>query len=66
MLFLLVMVKPVKTIFRACHKGSALDHLELTYHDVTVFAIRDFKTLEVLKKFIFYDNIIVCQPQHKL
>ena len=30
---------------------SALDHIELTYHDVTVFAIRDFKTLEVLKNY---------------
>ena len=31
--------------------GSALDHIELTYHDVTVFAIPEFKSLEVLKKY---------------
>ena len=34
--------------------GSALDHIELTYHDVTVFAIRDFKTLEVLKNYFLW------------
>ena len=28
---------------------SALDHIELTYHDVMVFAIPEFKSLEVLK-----------------
>ena len=30
-------------------EGSALDHIELT--SMTVFAIPDFKSLEVLKKF---------------
>ena len=49
---------------QTAQKRSALDHIELTYHDVTVFAIPQFKSLEVLKKFIFYDNIIVYQPQH--
>ena len=29
---------------------SALDHIELTHHDVTVFAIPEFKSLEVLEK----------------
>ena len=33
-------------------------------HDVTVFAIPEFKSLEVLENIIFYDNIIVYQPQH--
>ena len=42
-------------------EGSALDHIELT--SMTVFAIPEFKSLEVLKIF-FYDNIIVYQPQH--
>ena len=31
--------------------GSALDDIELTYHDVTVFAIPEFKSLEVLKNY---------------
>ena len=30
--------------------GLALDHIALTYHDVTVFAIPEFKSLEVLEK----------------
>ena len=33
--------------------GSALDHIELNYHDVTVIAIPEFKSLEVLEKKIF-------------
>ena len=33
--------------------GSASDHIELTYHDVTVFATPEFKSLEVLEKKIF-------------
>ena len=28
----------------------ALDHIALTYHDVTVFAMPEFKSLEVLAK----------------
>ena len=44
--------------------GSALDHIELTYHDVTVFAIPEFKSLEVLEKKYFCINIIVNQPQN--
>ena len=32
---------------------SALDHIELTYHDVTVFAIPEFKSLEVPRKYYF-------------
>ena len=60
--FLQVMVKPVKTIFRARRKGSALDHIKLTYHDVTVFAIRDFKTLEVLKKLFFMIILLYVNP----
>ena len=43
---------------------SALDHIELTYHDVTVFAIPEFKSLEVLEKTYFCINIIVNQPQN--
>ena len=42
--------------------GSALDHIELTYHDVTVFAIPEFESLEVLEKKYFCINIIVNQP----
>ena len=30
-----------------------LDHIELTYHDVTVFAIPEFKSLEVPRKYYF-------------
>ena len=41
--------------------GLALDHIALTYHDVTVFAIPEFKSLEVLEK-NFCINIIVNQP----
>ena len=44
--------------------GSALDHIELTYHDVTVFAIPEFKSLEVLEQKYFCINIIVNQPQN--
>ena len=33
---------------------SALDHIELTYHDVTVFAIPEFKSLEVLEKIFLH------------
>ena len=50
-------------VFCPVDDGSALDHIELTYHDVTVFAIPEFKSLEVLKK-IFCINIIVNQPQN--
>ena len=49
------------TKWLAC-KRSALDHIELTYHDVTVFAIPVFKSLEVLEKKYFCINIIVNQP----
>ena len=45
-------------------KGSALYDIELTYHDVTVFAIPEFKSLEVLEKKYFCINIIVNQPQN--
>ena len=41
---------------------SALDHIELTCHDVTVFAIRDFKTLEVLKKIVFMIILLYVNP----
>ena len=54
------------TVFFAASTGSALDHIEycieLTYHDVTVFAIPEFKSLEVLEKKYFCINIIVNQP----
>ena len=40
------------------------DHIELTYHDVTVFDIPEFKSLEVLEKRYFCINIIVNQPQN--
>ena len=43
---------------------SALDHIALTYQDVTVFAIPEFKSLEVLEKKYFCINIIVNQPQN--
>ena len=38
--------------FKGTGTGSALDHIELTYHDVTVFAIPEIKSLEALKKTI--------------
>ena len=37
--------------------------MELTYHDVTVFAIPEFKRLEVREKKNFSINIIVNQPK---
>ena len=43
---------------------SALDHIALTYNDVTVFAIPEFKSLKVLEKKYFCTNIIVNQPQN--
>ena len=41
-------------ITRGLHAGSAFGHIELTYHDVTVFAIPEFKSLEVLEKKILH------------
>ena len=42
---------------------SALDHVELTYHDVTVFAIPEFKSLEVLEKNIFALILLSINPK---
>ena len=42
---------------------SALDHIELTYHDVTVFAIPEFKSLEVLEKNIFALILLSINPK---
>ena len=42
---------------------SALDHIELTYHDVTVFAIPEFKSLEVLKKLFFMIISLYINPK---
>ena len=43
--------------------GSALDHIELTYHDVTVFAIPEFKSLEVFEKNIFALILLSINPK---
>ena len=45
------------------HYGSALGHIELTYHDVTVFAIPEFKSLEVLEKNIFALILLSINPK---
>ena len=50
-----------KTLHRLT--GSALDHIEITYHDVTAIPIPEFKSLEVLEKNYFCNNIVVYQPQ---
>ena len=42
--------------------GSALDHIELTYHDVTVFVIPEFKSLEVLKNLFFMVILLYINP----
>ena len=42
---------------------SALDHIALTYHDVTVFAIPEFKSLEVLEKKIFALILLSINPK---
>ena len=42
---------------------SALDHIELTYHDVTVFAIPEFQSLEVLEKNIFALILLSINPK---
>ena len=42
---------------------SALDHIELTHHDVTVFAIPEFKSLEVLEKNIFAIILLSINPK---
>ena len=44
------------------HSRSVLDHIELTYHDVTVFAIPEFKSLEVLEKNIFALILLSINP----
>ena len=44
---------------QTAQKRSALDHIELTYHDVTVFAIPEFKSLEMLKKLFFMISLYI-------
>ena len=46
-------------------RGSALDRIELTYHDVMVFAIPEFKSLEVLEKKIFALILLSINPKIK-
>ena len=50
-------------VFCPVDDGSALDHIELTYHDVTVFAIPEFKSLEVLEKKIFTLILLSINPK---
>ena len=42
---------------------SALDHIKLTYHDVMVFAMPEFKSLEVLDKKIFALILLSINPK---
>ena len=52
----------MRKTYQPCFQRSALDHIELTYHDVTVFAIPEFKSLEVLEKKIFALILLSINP----
>ena len=54
---------PCAATLKRVSEGSALDHIELTYHDVTVFAIPEFKSLEVLEKNIFALILLSINPK---
>ena len=49
-----------KTLHRLT--GSALDHIEITYHDVTAIPMPEFKSLEVLEKTIFVIILLYINP----